>query len=184
MIPVCPKCDKGTLYSNRHRVLKNGTMIMRTKCTCCDYVDDIRIEPRLHQPQKRIKLTVKREDRIRELEQMLGNAKSEILKKFYENVIQELKGHTGELTETKLVDKDCKPILIHSHNNYPNHPVSRKHKERTAGTVIAVKKFVYKNGKRYGPYPKHGHYFYEVYREGNRIKQRYLGVSHNTELDS
>jgi len=116
---------------------------------------------------------------------MLHDAKDENVKTTYEILISELKSKaTDEWLETKLVDKDCKPILVHQHDNLPMHPVSRKHKKRTVGTIIAVKKFVYKNGKRYGPYPKLGHYFYEVYREGNKIKQRYLGVDHNTELYS
>ena len=43
--------------------------------------------------------------------------------------------------------------------------------------IIAVKKYRVVKGKRYGPYPKavDQFYLYEVYREGQQVKQRYLG---------
>ena len=44
--------------------------------------------------------------------------------------------------------------------------------------VVAVKKYITKKGKRYGPYPKGDvYYLYEVYRdeETGKVKQRYIG---------
>lgn len=43
--------------------------------------------------------------------------------------------------------------------------------------IIAVKKYCIKNGVKYGPYPKDPEqfYLYKVWKENNRVKQRYLG---------
>jgi len=184
MSVCCPKCEDGFLYVDNDRALKDGTVIHKIKCTKCDCIESFKIKPELYQPQKRIKVTVTKESRLRELEYKLHEAKFDEEKKTYEVIISDMIAQTPALAkweETKLVDKDCDPILVHKHNDYEKHPVSQKHKKKRGGTIIAIKKYCVKNGKRYGPYPKKGHYFYEVYREGNKIKQRYIGVSH-TEL--
>ena len=43
--------------------------------------------------------------------------------------------------------------------------------------IIAVKKYCVKKEKEYGPYPSQPDvfYLYEVYREGDQVKQKYLG---------
>jgi len=44
--------------------------------------------------------------------------------------------------------------------------------------VIAVKKYCVKKGRVYGPYPKDLglFYLYRVYRDGESVRQKYLGV--------
>jgi hypothetical protein len=53
-------------------------------------------------------------------------------------------------------------------------------------TIVAVKKYTTKKGKRYGPYPKDPdlYYLYEVYRENGKVKQKYLGVGPKPEVVS
>jgi len=51
--------------------------------------------------------------------------------------------------------------------------------------VVAVKKFITKKGKRYGPYPKdpNTYYLYEVHRnaETGKVKQKFIGKGPKTQ---
>jgi len=172
---ICPKCDNGTQYCDNDKVLKNGTVISKVKCTNCNHVITYRFEPEHFQRQKRVREKVMVKNHIKQLEQEYSLAEDEMRKRIFEMALESWRNSTQEsFFRNKMVDNG-EPILVHEHDNYGRHPISVKHKKKRGGTIIAVKKFVTKKGKRYGPYPKEGHYYYEVFREGNKVKQRFIG---------
>jgi len=115
----------------KEEILENGDVIHYRVCRKDPaHVEKFVAKAELYQPHKRIKVPVTKEDKIKEITELMQQAPTKGMKHYYRNLLETMKKSPFLPWEkTELVSKNCSPVLVHEHGEYRKHRVSQKHRE-------------------------------------------------------